>query len=231
MTKRISSTKRQTGIDALEFVKQSKGGWDTIVWDPPYMDPHNKDHQERINKRRRNWYDRNNRFKKTNYTRFMERDTRKKILAAAIAKAADKYTIIQFHTILDELWIQDRICTHVWVKHPIQPISGSRDPFNGEYINIVGTKKFNGHLDRMNEYIVVDVTTAYKGIMIKRGCAKPLELFKKIFKHVRATHILDPFAGLGNSIVAADRMEIPIDACDLDSSLKWDGPSLEDWLL
>jgi 2-polyprenyl-3-methyl-5-hydroxy-6-metoxy-1,4-benzoquinol methylase len=218
----------QYGIDALSFVDSLEGGWDCVIWDPPYKDPKNPVHQEQINKRRRSWYDRNNRFKPTNNTRFLDLEYRNQVLDLVKSKMAANCKIVYFNTKYKEL-PTEKGCEHTWVKlKNIGVISGSGCPDNGEHFKIVPpVKREKGKI--LSRYV------AYKapsdGIIIKRGCAKPIELMRDILRHCSATFVLDPFVGLGEIIFAAAEMGVNIDACDIDDSIiKSDVVDLEAWI-
>lgn len=55
-----------------------------------------------------------------------------------------------------------------------------------------------------------------------RVAKKPISLFIKLFSTLKPDIIIDPFAGFGNSIYAAQKLGLEIYACDIDASLKWD---------
>ncbi len=63
--------------------------------------------------------------------------------------------------------------------------------------------------------------TKVKFTKLVRACAKPIELYKNLYRHLDSKIILDPFAGWGGSIFAAIELDLQIYACDIDSSLDW----------
>ena len=211
--------------DSLDFVKSLPGGWDTIIWDPPYMDPQDKKHLERVNTRSKLQIKKQNRGYpkqlKNSTARLMERPKRKEILDIIKSKMNPLGHILQFHTIKEELWKDDISCLHYWIRYPQKVMSGSRDPFNAEHINIIGPK-IPGRKNQLDTFIVVNMKSIYNGYVIKRACAKPTELFEKLYKHLDSQFILDPFAGLGNSIKAARGLGLTIQANDIDKNVNWD---------
>ncbi len=214
----------QTGVDALSFVRNIPDDEfskiDAVIWDPPYMDPDNQEHVERLNHRAGRWKPSVVNWRgriRNNETRFMSKDERNAVLSIIRTKMHPQGHIIQFHTIEDELW-DDHIYRLVWVKSEWSGISGSPIINNGEWINIIGPKvRKNGNT--IPKYIVVHEEK--NGIQIVRSCAKPRVLFDKIFHLLQPQFVLDPFAGFGRVIPASLSRGAKIYACDIDTSLDW----------
>jgi len=101
------------GIDALSFVRsipdQTFRQIDTIIWDPPYMDPNDLTHKERLNSRRR-------KFNKTNSLRFLDKEYRREVLQYIRERMNPDGFILQFHTIKSELMNEGSNCIHGWIK-------------------------------------------------------------------------------------------------------------------
>ena len=209
----------QTGIDALSFIQNIPDSIfeqiDCIIWDPPYMDPSDPNHVERLNSRRR-------RFNETSSLRFLERKYRDKVLDIIKQKMNPDGYILQFHTIKEEL-LEGGNCIHGWIKTGPAVFSGSSCPNNIEWINIIGPKIPRTVGRVLNKYIIHSSEYTYNGGFprLVRGCAKPLTLYLDLLKHVSVSFVLDPFAGYGRSISAALNLGIDIYACDIDSSLDW----------
>ncbi len=215
---------RQTGIDAMEFIKKIPDKeWkkiDTIVWDPPYFDSDNKDHIEKFNKRA-------NRFTRdiTINAVLMNPIHRKNIKEYIENKI--NATWIKFHSVDNSYNDKYKM---VWYKKK-PSISGAVIYPNHEFIWISTFKKLNRCiLPYVLDYPITMGKNQYGGNGY-RTAQKPLLLFEQLFKKLDSKVILDPFAGYGNSIRAADKLGLEIWACDLDKKLSWDKiTKLEDWL-
>lgn len=229
---------RLTGTGAYDFIHQLPGGWDLIIMDPPYHDPDDEMATEALNKRSGKFVSKidSNRieaFHETTIHRFMPRWERERILALIRTKAKPKAHFVYFHTDLHQLpydWIlgekEGVACTHGWTKPgKMGVLSGSACPKNIEWIQIVPKIKGRPKGRIMDQFIDMQppsrTKTLGREIIIARACAKPFELYLEIFRHTRAKYILDPFAGYGMSIKAADHLGLKIDACDIDGTVNW----------
>ena len=201
----------KAGIDALSFVRQLEGGWDLVIWDPPYFSPNAED-SERLNSRSRN-------FNLTKKLRVMDPLRRDEILNLIKAKMDPLGRIIYFQTDLTRI-PKNYECLHGWVKSTV--LSGSPCPSNIEWMAIFGSsiKKAPGRI--LNQYLPYPYELKYNGGFprLVRGCAKPEALYEDLYRHTDAKHVLDPFAGFGRSISAAIKNGIRIDACDIDHTLQ-----------
>ena len=193
-----------------------------MIWDPPYMDPSNKDHKERLNHRAGRWKPSTINWReriKRNDTRFMSKKLREEILKLIKQKMNPNGHIVQFHSIAKELWTENRAYLLIWVKSEWSGISGSPVINNGEFVNIIGPNvQKNGNT--IPKYLAISEEKK-NGICIVRSCAKPQRLYEMIFRLLNPAHVLDPFAGYGRSISAAIKRGIQIDACDIDPSLQF----------
>ena len=84
---------------------------------------------------------------------------------------------------------------------------------NTEYISCVNY--FN--LKPVNS---IDETIFILANKIRRPCEKPTPLYERIYEFLGSKKVLDLFAGVGNSVVAAYNLGLEIDAYDIDSSLQ-----------
>lgn len=213
--------KLQLGINALDYVKNIPDKIfkkiDTVVWDPPYYDDDNKEDLEKVNTRSKLRGKDNTVFMKNNSARIMDADLRSEILEFIRSKGVNH--IIHFHTKEDYKYSIPKIaCEHVWVKPIIISIAGNADRNNGEFIFIEGDKiegRPKGQI--LSKYINAGFNKKFS----PRSCAKPLELYTELFRHVKSRFILDPFAGYGNSIGAARKFGISVYACDTDNKLRY----------
>ena len=217
----------EIGTDAMDFIKDIPDQFwkkiDTVVWDPPYYDDDNPEHLEKVNQRSK-LKDKKVQWDKQQ-TRIMNKLHRQNILECIQSKLTKDSHILYFHT--QEIIIYPLACIHVWVKPINGTMAGNNDRNNGEYVYIMGKKiegKIKGRI--LNKYI----NAKFNGLNVPRACAKPIFLYKELFRHLASKFILDPFAGYGGSITAARSMNIPIFACDIDDTLKWDQTNWEDWL-
>lgn len=228
----------EVGTDAMDFVKDIPDQYwkkiDTVVWDPPYYDDDNPEHLEKVNGRtklkstdpKKGGYQRTEfNYSDSPDTRLMNKLHRQNILEYIQSKLNEDSHILYFHT--QEVIIYPLACKHIWVKTIRDTMAGNNDRNNGEYVYIMGKKiegKIKGRI--LNKYINAKFPT-----IMPRSCAKPLFLYKELYRHLDSKFILDPFAGYGNSIHAARKMNIPIFACDIDDSLIWDKQvNWDEWL-
>ena len=204
----------QTGVDAMEFAAAIPDDvWnqiDTIVWDPPYMDLNNPKHKKKMLGGQKS--QRHN-LSKTHYTRILDIDYRDKLLSYIKSKTNDIY-IIHFHTD-EEILNNIEGCSHVWVKGKNTSMTGSACVNNAELIKVEGTKIKREKGRILDKYLWIPFNFP------PRACAKPVKLWLELFRHIDSKFVLDPFAGYGNSILACDKMDISIYACDLDDTLTW----------
>lgn len=195
----------ETGIDALEFLKKMpKEIWDkidTVVYDPPYFDESDIKRFDRKGKGRL----------QKDFSKLMMNKQHRETIFELIKSKMKKGFIIKFHQ-LDILKGQK----HIWYKELCSIGSGSVRPnheyifvdnINCEYPKMPGLPFILHHTQRR-----IDTRTA----------KKELGLYLELFKHFNSKFVLDPFAGYGNSIYAADKLGIPIYACDIDKTLMWD---------
>lgn len=229
------------GIDGYDFVKSIPDEvWpiiDTVVWDPPYFDAGNKEDEERVNGRTKMKKDAcvpwNNPA-----VRLMDPVLRKKIFDYIKSRIKPDTYIIHFHSQEERLQHLDNIaCKHAWVKPINITIAGNADRNNGEHIYVQGTKikgKPKGQI--LNKYITLPgpMRKAKNGsTKLARSAAKPKELLSELFRHLKSTCILDPFAGYGASIAAAYGRGAQIFACDLDPWVRfspyWQNAELGDY--
>lgn len=220
------------GVDAQTFVNSLEGGWDTVIWDPPYFNLEDKQYQKKISgsKRVRLWED---------HTRIMDKYQRERILLSILEKADKNVNILYFHSKRELLPDKNKFyipfrCDHVWVKPILNSLTGSQERHNGEYIRIFSKIKPKSikHGGIVNTYMSI-YPPVIRGALA-RSCAKPKSLFSQLYEHLGSTHVLDPFAGYGESINAAIQLNIKIDACDLDNTLQWyfrkEQKTLEDYV-
>lgn len=212
----------QTGIDALAFTYSLNGGWDTIVWDPPY--------HEEGSSLDRNTTPSNKGANNLAYRLSIQKDKiimprkkRDEILNLIKSKMDIPGCIIYFGPEEVNGW------KHIWNKGDAYA-SGGYVIRNSESIIIHPVGEFKPkRLPGLHHIIsVLPESTIirlrgnkYVRSNVPRLCAKPHELFMKLYKHCNSKHILDPFAGFGRSISAAFEMGLKIDACDIDSELDW----------
>jgi len=89
---------------------------------------------------------------------------------------------------------------------------------NVEYIHLVN---YHGLTPKMcnKDHRIID-----EGLIITqpwgRPALKPTELYKRLFLALESKRIFDPFAGWGNSVIAAKDLGLEIDALDIDESLQ-----------
>ena len=87
---------------------------------------------------------------------------------------------------------------------------------NAEYIHLVNY--FGGKIKTLQKGSLQEIEDIPK--TRERTCAKPVKLFEKLFCTLESKKIFDPFAGWGNSVIAAKNGNLQIDAFDKDSSLQ-----------
>jgi hypothetical protein len=188
-------------MDALKFVQSLPGGWDTIIFDPPYYDESMK-----INKRQiRNIFE----YKLDHKRTFLD----------------DKYLLILINEIVKK--INENNCVVIkWYNRPIfdadyvinwykgtSNLMGGFVKKNTEYANIyfIGKKRIDKNILLLEtESFPVKITFNDNRIPFE----KPIKLTKKILQWCKAKYVLDPFAGSFNSAKACNRLNIKIDACD-----------------
>jgi len=221
----------QIGVDAQTFIDSLEGGWDTVIWDPPYFNLDNRTYNKKLNKNRVRWHE--------DYTRIMDKYKRERILLSILEKADENVNIIYFHAKRELLPAKNNFylpfrCDHVWVKPILISVTGSQERHNGEYIRIFSkvkpkSIKYGGIV---NTYLNI-YPPVIKG-QLARSCAKPMTLFTQLYKHLNSKYILDPFAGYAMGLNAGIQLGLRVDGCDLDDKLQWhfrkEQKTLEDYV-
>ncbi len=223
----------QTGVGAYNFIISLPDEiWTTIkvvVWDPPYYDSDNDAHLEKVNGRTK-LKDATAQWKQPE-TRLMDPAQRQQILEYIRLKIPEDAYVIYFHTDREEIaTYSDIACEHVWVKPIHYCIAGNADRNNGEHIVIEGPsikgkprgRILNKYINaRFSKYASKDNFVPDERHHLPRACAKPYDLYYRLFKHLDASSVLDPFAGFGMSIKAAIHLGAAVYACDLDPTLDY----------
>ena len=183
----------EKGIDALEFVDKLSGGWDTIIFDYPYYDSIMKNNWKNLKGK---WDNKNNYTIDKNYINQLKN---------LILSKSNNPAFVNFHTDIRKLNQDNKIL--IWYKsdRPINNLIG-----NCEFIEFTTHKKTHWKT-RIFEH---------KSIL-NRACEKPTKLFEFLYNTIGSKYILDPFAGYGNSIRAAQYNNLKIDACDIDNTLDY----------
>ncbi len=201
-------------IDALEFVNNSVGGWDTIIMDSPYINPGDK----RYDGKEKTYSGLGKRLHEGKNSLIMDPVKRMLILDVIKSKMAENYQIIYFH--IDRM---DLDYNYVWYKNSYS-ISNNESFNNHEFVSIETNCKLPWMqyiLDYPTDSGSFKVPNAYIWKTTPRLAAKPLNLFKRLYKHCKSKYILDPFAGYGMSIKAALDLGLRIDACDIDPTVNY----------
>lgn len=193
----------EKGIDALEFVNKLEGGWDTIIFDPPYYNKNNFNWN--------NWKNKNKKgdlFNEKIYV--MSNDYRKNIEEVILSKC-DNPVFIKFHTDIRKLNQDNKIL--IWYKSD-RPIT-----------NLIGNCEFIEFRTHKRLFWKTRIFEHKYGK--NRACEKPIKLFDFLYDIIGSKYILDPFAGYGNSIRSALNNNLKIDACDIDDSLNYNFDEME----
>jgi hypothetical protein len=178
-------------MDALEFVQSLEGGWDTIIWDPPYFEEKNNGSANKFVPSER---------KNINIESLEE-------IKKLIDQKSNNYNFVEFYfkpKNCDKLiiWIKDITCGM---------ISGDKIQRNLEYININLKDNFKANKPIMSGIYLGNYLAINN---IKSPLEKPIKLYEKLFKYLNPSKVLDCFAGSYNSAKACNRLNIKIDACD-----------------
>lgn len=193
-------------MDSTNFPFE-KNKYDTIIVDPPYTAEanHQKNNLEKGTSRWKQTYNGNN--------------ENKLLYTYATALLIDR--IFQY-AYKNKTWLiyfynrplQLSRYTIIWVRE--KEGLGWNIGRNAEFIHLVnyaGMKAKTVTKMRINEVEFIPKPRT-------RTCAKPTLLYKKIFVTLNSKKIFDPFAGWGNSVIAAKDLELTIDALDKDQSLQ-----------
>tara|TARA_Y100000004_G_scaffold163292_1_gene192538 strand:+ start:511 stop:1191 length:681 start_codon:yes stop_codon:yes gene_type:complete len=209
----------QIGVDAQTFVDSLEGGWDTVIFDPPYFNLEDKAYQKRISGGKRvRLHD--------EHTRIMDKYDRERILISILEKAHPDVNVIYFHSKIDKMpdknkWYLPYRCDHVWVKPIMNSLTGSQERHNAEYMRIFSRVKPKSHKHGGVLNTFINAYPPTKRGNVARACAKPSILFSQLYKHLGSKHILDPFAGYGMSLNAGIQLGLKVDGCDIDETLQW----------
>lgn len=191
-------------MDALEFVQSLEGGWDCIIYDPPYLNDdrsHRKDY----------WTSRTNKIAWNIPTRevtSINEDYLIKFNELINNKITTPFIFIEFSNL-----IKDSDALFIWDKTPHRLRIGNNILNNAEFINVYFKNDY--HLKQGNPYKHLEkILHYYNGLTNKTKYTKPIKLLKDLLLWSQCNYILDPFAGSYNSVKAANQLNIKIDACD-----------------
>ena len=195
--------KLQKGIDAYEFLESlSSADWkkiDTIIFDPPY---YSSSYQEigRFSKTI------SNTRMKFDHKMNMSKTHRENIEQYILSHIHKDAIWFKFHTDIRKLNLNNNFI--IWHKSnvPFNALNG-----NTEFIETNAKLLFN------KKYRILSLPLIY----YTRPAAKPIGIFMELYALADSHTVLDPFAGYGNSIVAAIMQDIDIYACDIDTTLNW----------
>ena len=186
--------------DALEFVNELEGGWDCILWDPPYLDHKRDNHKDYWKNRnkikgRSAWNTPEKKFTS------IEPEYLDDLLLRIRNKIDNPYVFIEFsNKVKSDLFL-------IWNKTPHRLRIGNNILNNCEFINIGFEREFK--LKQGSEYKHI-----HKILNIRKNVDGSIKLYKEILSWIKPTHVLDPFAGSYNSAKACKELGIKIDSCD-----------------
>lgn len=197
--------------DALEFVRRLEGGWDCIIFDPPYLSESNiYSYKGEIHRQNENI------IKKESLSRW------KSALDMTYRLTISK----RYLDDLEKEIIKKRAPKGFWIRF-------SNKRWEAEYnINWYKGRSYGGlggYILRNTEYIMIDAWSGAKPDLkigmfeteeheVPKGeiaLAKPVSLITKLLRFCRATKVLDPFAGSYSTYKACLRLNIEVDTCDL----------------
>jgi DNA modification methylase len=193
--------------DALEFVQSLDGGWDCIIFDPPYIDSTtagHKDFKEAYKRHGEIW---------TNPERFhLDWDYIWQLKDLILSKT-DSYIFFHVDKIIYNFWDY----WFVWYKgkgyQPAFPTYiGNNCSFIG--INIVNKKPFRGNKLMKVESYKSPTMGSNQFSQKTRAMSLPFLLIKKMLEFAQAEYVLDPFAGSYVTAKVCNRLGIKYDTCD-----------------
>jgi len=189
--------------DALEFVRRLEGGWDCIIFDPPYLP------EDNIYSNKVDIYGSNTK-KKANYR---WKNAFNIIYRLTISK--------QYLEELEREIVKKRAPRGFWIRFSNKRWDAG---YKGRSYGGLG-----GYILRNTEYIMIDSwggakpdlkigmfeTEEHDPPKGEIALAKPVSLITKLLRFCRATKVLDPFAGSYSTYKACLRLDVEIDTCDL----------------
>ena len=204
--------------DAIEFVKESNGGWDCIILDPPYMS------ESEFQKFKGT--DKKSSLAKIKHRLVIDYDKYLIPLINLITqKVSKQYWIVKFFNRYIYPGLESSY-TIMWYKGKQYGGMGGFVRRNVEFINITGCS-VHKRTPRPRPNIQYSLKEVEEIPPPKIPLAKPILLFEKIFKFTDCKYVLDPFAGSYASYYAAKNQGIQIDACDLYTDPPLNKPRLE----
>ncbi len=195
--------------DAMAFVEDLQGGWDAVVWDPPYMD------KKTVGKTKKtvdnSLYD----FWVDIPERTIEDPVYNKKVLELIHERTSSFAILKFY--FERMKSPDPNLIIGWYKGGAGyagGYSGAKVKKNTEYVNIYYNNFAPSLKHTIEETIYIPRLVGFGKTYKWKRFEKPVKLYKDIFTYLDCKYVLDPFAGTYNSVEACKTLGIRIDACD-----------------
>ncbi len=207
-------------MDALEFVDELAGGWDCIIWDPPYL--------ERIIQNRFHYSPSGKRIFTVDHTKeatLIDHEYLNR-LTILIQSKTDSCVWIMFRNKI----IEDVDLFFIWIKREGSGIrSGYNVMSNVEFVNI---KLINYKIKQGSDYkhlprAILSPKRASNQFTKRNEFEKNIDLIENLLKWSQCSYVLDPFAGSYSTAAACRKLGLKYDTCD---KFKQPPPLLERFL-
>ena len=185
-------------MDALEFVSSLEGGWDTIIWDPPYF----HDEKQFVTK---GWEN----AKEIEYRLIIDPLYLNQVRTIINQKMDSGFWILFYNNAIPNNTFDYEV---FWYKGEEYGGMGGYIKKNMEYvyINSFNKKPNPNHPLKKIEYHDIGNPGSKK----VKALEKPISLLKRILLFCNSSYVLDPFAGSYSTAKACDYLQIKYDSCD-----------------